>query len=439
MIMEDREITDTQNKAIRLFTYLEKALALDDKVVRDFRTTVTAPSPWWLGDLPHDVENLNIKSFETEKKASTDSSNHTGSWLCVEKKNINPPSPPPKELEGWIDEISPLDTPKPKEKIDRIVQFNQDKNRVQKFKDFRKEFHQRYEVPNDLKEWVVLSPDALPEVISTRYIGDYWIDHPELQSLLEEYIENDWLPWSEKVKKIYKANMLYDELYALRLLFKNEGDNFELLWGHGLLTWKHSQVGIIYAPIFLTPLILNFDPSKRSIEISPDPMFRSFVDISSLHNMQNPAEIDLITWADQINVNPFYFWHLETLKLQCRTLINYLSNENDDQFENNITAAPDISTILSISNAPVIFARKRTNDLWSKYAAFIRKDIEKNNTEPTEFISDLIGDYQEIKSGNTGNAAEMRENSIKEAELFFPLPWNEEQNELLNVSTYIME
>ena len=41
----------------------------------------------------------------------------------------------------------------------------------------------------------------------------------------------------KKVIKIYKANLLYDQLYALRLLLKNEGDSFELLWGHGLLTW----------------------------------------------------------------------------------------------------------------------------------------------------------------------------------------------------------
>src|SRR3989338_6654569 len=34
--------TEKKNKIPRLFTYLEKALALDDSVVRDFRTTATA-------------------------------------------------------------------------------------------------------------------------------------------------------------------------------------------------------------------------------------------------------------------------------------------------------------------------------------------------------------------------------------------------------------
>lgn len=271
--MEDKNfISEAQNKAIRLFTYLEKVLSLDKDIIRDFRKTAIAPSPWWIADFPHDIENLNIKEFDTEKNASSGST-EVNTWLSIEKKNITPPPALPKELEEWIEQINPLEQPKAKEKIDRTVQFEKDKNRVQKFKDFYKNFQQGQEVPDDLKEWVILNPSKPPEAIDTRLISDPWAEHLELQSMLSQYIENLWQPWSEKVKKIYKANLLYDELYALRILLKNEGDNYELLWGHGLLTWLHPQIGAIYTPVFLTHLTLNFDPAKRVIEISPDPMF----------------------------------------------------------------------------------------------------------------------------------------------------------------------
>ena len=39
----------------------------------------------------------------------------------------------------------------------------------------------------------------------------------------------------------------------------------------------------------------------------------------------------------------------------------------------------------------MVFARKRTNDLWAKYAEKIRRDIQTNQIEPTEFIIDLAG------------------------------------------------
>src|SRR3989344_808299 len=35
---------EAQNKIVRLFTYLEKALALDDIIVRDFRSSMIQPS-----------------------------------------------------------------------------------------------------------------------------------------------------------------------------------------------------------------------------------------------------------------------------------------------------------------------------------------------------------------------------------------------------------
>jgi very-short-patch-repair endonuclease len=423
------------NKVLRLFNYLEKALSLDDSVIRDFRTISEAPSPWWLADLPTDVENLTIKSFETEKELSDDQQ-QTDAWLRVEKKNVKEHPALPKNLIEWIQEINPLEKPKAKEKIDRKVRFDQDESRVQEFKKFKKEFKSGDTASGVLIDWVVTIPNKLPELIEERYFEDQWTDHQELHLLLEDYSENEWKPWADQVKKIYQANLLYDQLYALRLLLKNEGDNYELLLGQGLLTWKHAQVGTIYAPMFLTPLTLDFDPSKRVIEISPDPMFRGFVEISSLYQMENAAEMDLITWSDKINASPFNFWHLETLKTQASVLINYLSTEGEDRFTKEIVTSPDATKKPSIWNAPVIFARKRTNDLWSKYAGIIRRDIEQNIVEPTEFITDLVGEYQEEKNNNNEgtngaeNSSSSAEASIKESELFFPLPWNDEQQRI---------
>lgn len=48
--------TQVQNKIVRLFTCLEKALALNDVIVRDFRSSTIPPSPWWLADYPRDID-----------------------------------------------------------------------------------------------------------------------------------------------------------------------------------------------------------------------------------------------------------------------------------------------------------------------------------------------------------------------------------------------
>lgn len=419
----------TQNKIVRLFTYLEKALALDDTIVRDFRSSLVSPSPWWLGDYPQDLDNLQIKKFDTEKEF--EKNEQPSSWIKVQKKNIeNAPKLPEKLLE-WIIDINPLQEPNALEKIDRKIRFDSDSDRVEQFNKFKEKFEQGDVLPKSLIDWVVLAPNKLPESIEYKYIPDNWSDHPELDKLLKGYIENDWRKWAEKTKKIYKANLLYDQLYALRLLLKNEGDTYELLLGHGILTWKNNSVGNIFSPIFLIPLTLDFDASKRTIEINPDPVFRSFVEITSVSEMDNPAEIDLDKWMGAINSNPFDFWHLETLKSQVNTFLNYLSPNTEEHFTDNIISTPEITENPSIWNAPVIFARKRTNSLWSKYAETIKKNMEQNGARSTEFINDLIGQYDEEKEKINIDQNEKEDYiKINEPELFFPLPYNDEQKRI---------
>ena len=145
--------SEAQNKVIRLFTYLEKALAIDDSIVRDFRTTSAAPSPWWLADYPTDLENLAIRPFDTEK---TPEGVQANSWLKVEKKNIKAAPELPNQLKEWVDEVNPLQAPLAKEKIDRKVRFVDDKDREKEFKDFRRNYEQGDDVPEGLKDWVTI-------------------------------------------------------------------------------------------------------------------------------------------------------------------------------------------------------------------------------------------------------------------------------------------
>ena len=420
-----------RTKVVRLFTYLEKALALDDTVIRDFRPTVAAPSPWWLADLPRDVENLYVRGFDTETTPEVSEENSV--WLRVEKKATKAHPPLPKELQEWIGEVTPLDSPKAKEKIDRKVRFGDSKERVATFESFRRQYKKGEAVLKILTDWVTVAPGKLPTAIEVKYVEDKWTDHPELDSLLDGYVENEWRPWADKVRKIYEANLLYDQLFALRLLLKNEGDSFELLLGHGLLSWEHAAIGTIYAPIFLVPLVLDFDASKRTIEISPDPLFRSFAEISCLHESDNPAALDLITWCDRINAAPFDFWHFESLRTQARTFLSYVSTASEDCFGEDMVSAPTPQANPSLWNAPVIFARKRTNDLWSKYAGTIRRDIEQSGLEATEFLMDLVGEYGEpAQQGHSSSAPSEAVGAIpiKESELFFPLFWNDEQKRI---------
>lgn len=426
--MSDEKSTDSHNKVVRLFTYLEKALALDDSIIRDFRNSVFEPSPWWVADYPTDLENLYIKKNETE--SSEQSMSQDGMILRVQKKDIETAPSLPDELKEWVVEVTPLTEPRAIDKIDRKTKFTSDTHRVEAYDRFKDNYDSNKKLPGILDGWVTLLPDQAPEPIKERYIEDPYNDHPELGGLLQKYIDNDWRPWSERTVKAYKVNLLYDQLYALRLALKNEGDKFELVYGQGLLTWKRKDGQSVYSPVFLTPLVLDFNAVTRTIQISQDSMLKNFVELSSLQELHNPSEMDLVTWADKINADPFDFWHYESLKMQTKFLINTLANDSEDNFTEDILSAPNTTETPSVWNSPVIFVRKRNNDLWSKYAGLIRRDIERNDIEPTDFIADLVGDYA-VEEKPDENIEELTVNrNLKDSELFFPLPWNDEQKRI---------
>jgi hypothetical protein len=423
----------TKNKAIKLFTYLESVLQLDDKVDRDFKKVLYENSVWWRSDFPS-IDNLKVRSF------SSDSEDEDGAvaWLRVEKKKIPKPPVLPKILTEWVSEESlknPQNSLFALDKISRKVNFSDDKEREDEFKKFCKSYRDGDEIPEALLDWVTINLKNGPEKIDTNYVDDYFSDHQELGELLNKYKDNEWNDWAKDVLEIYKANTLYDQLYALRLSLKNQGDNYELLWGHGILSWDHPTGGEILWPTFLSPVVIEFNAINSVIEIHPDPLYKSFVELSPLHELDHPAEVELITWADKINTDPFDFWNYEQIKRESKWLISNLSPDCEDLFDKDFYVKQKTTENPTFWNSQTIFARKRSNSLWAKYAGLIRRDIEQNDAEPTDFIADLVGEYnksdinKELENFEEGNVDEI-DAPLKDGELYFPLPWNEEQKNI---------
>lgn len=420
--------TPAKTKAIKLFTYLENVLQLEDKIERDFRKVLYENSIWWRNNFPK-VENLKVKTF-----SSDEDEDGSVAWLRVEKKKLTKPPELPKALKEWVTEdqlTDPTSNLPPLDKISRKIRFDEDSKRQVEFNKFAKNYEVGISIPEGLVGWVTINPKTGPEKLDFNYVDDFFSDHSELYTLLEKYKNHEWLDWAKEITETYKANALYDQLYALRLSLKNQGDNYELLWGHGILTWDHPTAGEIYWPTFLSPVVIEFNAIKSVIEIHPDQLYRPFVELAPLHELDHPAEVELHSWADKINADPFDFWNFEQIKRESTWLVNNLSSDGSNEFREDFNIKIEPSENPTFWNSQAIFARKRSNSLWADYAGLIRRDIENNNIEPTDFIADLVGEYNQ---GNTSGEEILEDESytspLRDGELYFPLPWNEEQKNI---------
>jgi len=78
--------------------------------------------------------------------------------------------------------------------------------------------------------------------------------------------------------------------------------------------------------------------------------------------------------------------------------------------------------------------------MWSKYAKAIKNNIENNDETSTDFIKDLIGEYEQAEEFSglgssdqefiTDSGTDNKYKKLTDGELYFPLLWNEEQKRI---------
>lgn len=206
-----RELPETPaaalDRAARFFDYLRGQHAIRDVPVRD--VAVYDERRWWESDLPdHTACRLRPEPG--------------GPWLSVNKVPIPVPPNPPAKLDAVLDR-----------------QFGDPGAR-----------------PRFVEGWV-----------AKFGLDDETVD--ELEARLRIWLTDEWEPWAERARHANTARSLYQDLFDLYLRLLRQDAEFELLWGHGFLTWKPGGEAVRF-PIVLTPCSVRFNGDSGQIEVVPD-------------------------------------------------------------------------------------------------------------------------------------------------------------------------
>lgn len=407
-------LKEIQTNAINIFKYLEELFSLNIDTRRDFSILSDQERIFEVRNFPKS-ENLFIKSFSDQSDDL---------FLSVKKIELGELPKLPKEIADWVD-INNIGFSQPtyKEDILRKTKFSDDKKREQVFKDLDESEQQN--IPARLQGWITKAEDDSWKKISERDIKIFFSDFPELKEMYENYISGPWEDWKKKNEPIFRANQIYDDLYGLRTFLKTESESFDLFWTHDLLTWKKESQKI-YHPLFLTPVILEFSPEERKIEIKKDNSLKTFFETSFLDGLDIPNIIDIHEESKSLNSEEYDVWNLQALKLKGSKIVGYLSQDGTERFTEDISE-PKINETPQYWNFPTILLRKKSNIDWAKYAKKIQQDIVANE-QLTPFIAELAGNVE--ISEREKEEAEQENTIISDGELYFPLPWNDEQKQI---------
>ena len=223
-----------------------------------------------------------------------------------------------------------------------------------------------------------------------------------------------------------KAKALYDQFFRLYQDIQKRGEDFEIIWGSGVLVWEYNGEKIIH-PMFTTKMELDFN--AREGQFSLKPFGRTDMEIFFLEGLGIPNMDKLNELKESVktlNVDPRNIEELQEILIQ---ITHYLSaNINlDGEVHKNMISINNVkfTDCPVFYNCPSLIIRRSDTSLWDREIKNIIEFID-NGGEIPNTIRAMVEDEELINERD-----EALEWSKLSKELLFPLPANTEQKEII--------
>ena len=270
----------------------------------------------------------------------------------------------------------------------------------------------------------------------------------QLQTELKTYITHVWQPWADREKEVRKTISKYADLFAsYQMLQGNLVDSpLELVIGIGLAVWDLPDGKLTY-PLISKLVELSIDEQTHAIEVRPrslDP--RVELDVyTSLDNL-GVAEVaragkDHFTLTEG-QISPYMVSTFEPVLKTASSLLD----SNGVYWPSHTTPEdrqiPKPSEHLLVTDTWVLFVRPRTSSLFvqdlERFESLLVSNLNLASLSPATW-SLLADPSQEIKEPEPVNYRGLSNidrhagTLIKAKDLFFPMPYNDEQVQIVHM------
>jgi len=376
-------------KAIKLYQYLQHLVRLRTSIVLETGQYIDVI---WLHEIPRE-EHCDCAVWDVAKE------DDNRMWVEI-KRPILPKVPQvPKECLKWVD-LNTLENYQVEPTLrERII----------------KEAPQNSENQDGAVEYLELS------------------NYPDVQIVWKNYLEKQWKVWAEKYGPVKKVQEIYSHLFNMYQQQKALGESYEVVIGLGLLSCKTKDGAQVYRHILYAQTELEFEPNKGTIIVkaSPEGAKLQFETEMLDPSEQPPVEIQL-NLEDRLKEISDEIWDKSLVQPVIKSWINSV-NPKAVYDETIIPVQKDITLDYPIASfAPAIILRKRTNVGILRFIENVINQLRQNKEIPSSikvFLSieeptqktDYITDESEEK---------VKDSKIPE-EIYFPLPFNEEQSKII--------
>lgn len=263
-----------------------------------------------------------------------------------------------------------------------------------------------------------------PEFLSRT---EHLDDHPEVQEAWDRYIEGSWLSWVEAHNEWERVHNVYARLFAIRQEQLRLGEEYELVLGLGLLTWRTRSGQHIRRHMVVSNAVLEFEARLVRFTVRPLPdgaNVRPEMDMIDIEDQPARAEATAKASLHEASDDP---WDRNCVEGVLQALVHSIDSRGE--YDSSLEAKPiRASDKPIVEYAPALILRKRSARGLTETLEKIKEEILNGNFVPDQF-QDLaeIRSHSEIPAGSDPG----RDGSGFSGEVFFPKPSNEEQRRIV--------
>ena len=400
--------TSIKQRAIGLFKFLKEIVQLRSVVVRDAKEFIDV---LWLTDLPQE-DGCYCAGWSQHKDAEDNV------WVEIKKQSLPKVPQTPEICSEWIQKASLLNPDGEPQLLESIS---------------NPDWQPEKPVQNELLVQTPINQET-KEVPQFIFLSEF----PDVSSTWQEYVERKWKPWSQEFKRKKVVQDIYSKLFSMYQQQKALGESYEVVLGLGVLYWKTPKDQRVARHIVSAQINLDFNPNQGTLFVRPS------IDGARLQFEQDMLEPDERPhWEtqqqleDRLKEISNQIWHNELMHSVLRSWVQALhangSYSDQWQEQREFVAAPKVSF------SPALILRKRSTRGYIKFIEDILKQIESEAARIPDTVR-LYIDMAETSEASVKKSVydgmepseESPKGEIPNHELYFPLPTNDEQRDIVH-------
>lgn len=370
----------------------------------------------WLADLPRDLPQ-NWKDACRSAFFVNNPGEFPDLWLEVRKKH-KPTFPPlPEELKDWV---------------------------PQQFQDHPDEYINRE--PDELLDLLnpqitvliekrVPDPDALSgeartlieKVPEARFLKDY----PQVEDTWLEYLENQWNPWAQEMRRWRGVQGVYEEVDFMRRRLEEAEERYELLLAVGLLQW-HDSTGVTVKRHLLTaPAEISLDAARGILTVGPAASFEKFRVELDMLELQDRPMLEGTDLEDRLEELDVCAWNKARVAEILRIIANKASADAQVS-EDAWTPLERADETFRVNYAPALVLRERRPTAYEELICrFLKASEDESAFSTTAPWERLVSKGGTSGRADNGAADANGDSNDSDGRLYFPLPTNDEQRQIV--------